>query len=70
VAPFDIRAWRAERGLPERIDNPEVVESVTRLLARDLSERLATAEEQRQSTQDRTVRRSANDAQRADSATA
>jgi hypothetical protein len=62
MAAFEIRAWRAERGLPERIDNPEAVEPVTKLLGRDLSEHLATSGVQPQSSQGRTVRRNADDA--------
>lgn len=63
MADFDIRAWRAAHGLPERIDNPEVVEQATKLLRRDLTERLA---EQRQQSQDRTEHRNADDGQCAD----
>lgn len=55
--PFDIRQWRRQHGLPERLDDPDVIERVTRLLGRDLSERLAASGESPQPRQGRTGRR-------------
>jgi len=54
---FDIRQWRASRGLPERIEHPEQIKNITALLARDLSERLRACGESRQSNQGQTARR-------------
>jgi hypothetical protein len=38
---FDIRAWGAAHGWPERIDDPAVIDAVIALLRRDLEARLA-----------------------------
>ena len=65
MAAFDIRAWRAEHGVPDRITDPATVKRVTELLRRDLTQRRASGA-QRQPTQDRTGRRNADDGQRAD----
>jgi hypothetical protein len=67
---FDIREWRRQRGLPERIEDPAQIKSVTALLARDLSERLGACEESRQQSQGRTVRRNTDEPERGDSVTA
>jgi hypothetical protein len=60
---FDIRQWRASRGLPERINNPDVIRDVTALLRRDLTERLAASGESRQQSQDQTGLRNAGERQ-------
>jgi hypothetical protein len=67
VPEFDIREYRARKGLPVRIENPDVIASVTALLRRDLTQRLA---DQRQSSQGRTAPGSARYTERADAETA
>ena len=64
---FDIRQWRARKGLPERIDDQEDVKRVTELLRRDLGQRLAV---QSQSSQDRTAHHREGYTERAESAKA
>jgi hypothetical protein len=66
VPEFDIRQWRSSRGLPERVDNRDVIASLAALLRRDLTKRLAASEGSRQRTQGRTVRRSVQRTARAD----
>jgi hypothetical protein len=66
VPEFDIRQWRAARGLPERITNPDVIASLAALLRRDLTKRLATSEGSRQRTQGRTAPRSMRRTERGD----
>jgi hypothetical protein len=70
VSEFDIREYRARMGLPARVENSDVIKSVTKLLVRDLSEHLAASGAQSQSSRDRTVRRNADDGARGESASA
>jgi hypothetical protein len=44
---FDIRAWRASHGLPERVSDPAQINAIAALIGRDLSQRLAASGEPR-----------------------
>jgi hypothetical protein len=58
VEKVDIRAWRTAHGLSERLDDPEVIERVTRLLGRELTpDRIAHYAAQSQQKPDQSERR-------------